>query len=337
MGIAFEHILDTETGEVYTRIIKPEKPKRNKGKSLLDFPNEYVVIDVETTGLNPSYDFIIELSAVKIKNNAIIDTFSTLVKPDEALYEDESSNEYYVDDFITELTGITNEMLKNAPYISDVLEQFLSFVGNSIIIGHNVNFDINFIYDNVLEILKRDFSNDFVDLLRISRKVFPDFENHKLSTLADNFKVEVERSHRAEYDCITTFKCFEFCRNYVEKNQIDIQPYYVGKHLNLNEIHANVTEFDETHPLYKKHVIFTGTLEKMSRKDAAQIVVNFGGILENGVTKKTNYLVLGNNDYCKTIKDGKSTKQKKAETLILKGQDLQIIPEDIFYELIEVD
>lgn len=337
MGSAFEYILDTETGEVYTRGIKPEKPKRNKGKSLLEFPNEYVVIDVETTGLNPSYDFIIELSAVKIKNNAIIDTFSTLVKPDEVLYEDESPNKYYVDDFITELTGITNEMLKNAPCISDVLEQFLSFVGNNIIIGHNVNFDINFIYDDTLEILNRDFSNDFVDLLRISRKVFPDFEDHKLSTLADNFKVEVERSHRAEDDCITTFKCFEFCRNYVEKNQIDIQPYYVGKHLNLNEIHANVTEFDEVHPLYKKHVVFTGTLEKMSRKDAAQIVANFGGILENGVTKKTNYLVLGNNDYCKTIKDGKSTKQKKAETLILKGQDLQIIPEDIFYELIEVD
>ena len=337
MGSAFEYILDTETGEVYTRGIKPEKPKRNKGKSLLEFPNEYVVIDVETTGLNPSYDFIIELSAVKIKNNAIIDTFSTLVKPDEALYEDEYSNEYFVDDFITELTGITDEMLENAPYISDVLEQFLSFVGDSIIVGHNVNFDINFIYDDVDRILDKDFSNDFCDLLRISRKIFPDFENHKLSTLAENFKIKIDRSHRAEDDCITTFKCFEFCRNYVEKNQIDIQPYYVGKHLNLNEIHANVTEFDEAHPLYKKHVVFTGTLEKMSRKDAAQIVANFGGILQNGVTQKTNFLVLGNNDYCKAIKDGKSSKHKKAESLILKGQDLQIIPEDVFYELIEVE
>ena len=277
------------------------------------------------------------MSAIKIKDKTIIDTYSTLVKPDEALYEDEYSNEYFVDDFITELTGITDEMLENAPYISDVLEQFLSFVGDSIIVGHNVNFDINFIYDDVDRILDKDFSNDFCDLLRISRKIFPDFENHKLSTLAENFKIKIDRSHRAEDDCITTFKCFEFCRNYTEKNKIAIGPYYKGKYLDLKEIHANVTEFDETHPLYKKNVVFTGTLEKMSRKDAAQIVANFGGILQNGVTQKTNFLVLGNNDYCKAIKDGKSSKLKKAESLILKGQDLQIIPEDVFYELIEVE
>lgn len=337
MGIRIEYVVDEETGEVIARETREKRWVRNKGKSLLEFPNEYVVVDVETTGLSPWHDYIIELSAIKIKDKTIIDTYSTLVKPDEALYEDEYSNEYFVDDFITELTGITDEMLENAPYISDVLEQFLSFVGDSIIVGHNVNFDINFIYDDVDRILDKDFSNDFCDLLRISRKIFPDFENHKLSTLAENFKIKIDRSHRAEDDCITTFKCFEFCRNYTEKNKIAIGPYYKGKYLDLKEIHANVTEFDETHPLYKKNVVFTGTLEKMSRKDAAQIVANFGGILQNGVTQKTNFLVLGNNDYCKAIKDGKSSKHKKAESLILKGQDLQIIPEDVFYELIEVE
>lgn len=69
------------------------------------------------------------------------------------------------------------------------------------------------------------------------------------------------------------------------------------------------------------------------RKDAMQIVVDFGGIVENNVTKDT-YLILGNNDYCSTIKDGKSTKHKKAESLILKGQDIQILPENVFYDLI---
>lgn len=336
MGIKLAYILDTETGETFVQRIKFEKPHRNKGRSLLIFPSEYVVIDIETTGLSPECDYIIELSAIKIKDNNIINTFSTLIKPDEALYEDEDSNECYVNDFITNLTGITNEMLEDAPHISDVLEQFLSFVGNNIIVGHNVNFDINFIYDEVDRILNKNFSNDFCDLLRISRKIFPDFENHKLSTLAENFEIKIDRSHRAEDDCITTFKCFEFCRNYSEKNKININSYDKSK-LDLKEIHANVAEFDEAHPLYRKNVVFTGTLEKMSRKDAAQIVANFGGILQNGVTKQTNFLVLGNNDYCKSIKDGKSSKQKKAESLILKGQDLQIIPENVFYELIGVE
>ncbi len=65
-----------------------------------------------------------------------------------------------------------------------------------------------------------------------------------------------------------------------------------------------------------------------------QLVANLGGCLGNGVTRKTDYLILGNNDYCTKIKDGKSIKQKKAEELILKGFDIQIMPEDVFYELV---
>ena len=78
----------------------------------------------------------------------------------------------------------------------------------------------------------------------------------------------------------------------------------------------------------------------MIRKDAMQIVVNFGGTPQNSVTSKTNYLVLGNLDYSKALikdKDGKSSKQKKAEELILKGKDLEILSEDAFYEMITTE
>ena len=80
--------------------------------------------------------------------------------------------------------------------------------------------------------------------------------------------------------------------------------------------------------------VFTGTLEKMSRKDAMQLVVDFGGSVGDNVTKKTNYLILGNNDFCQSIKDGKSNKQKKAEDLILKGHDIEILSENVFYDLV---
>ena len=73
----------------------------------------------------------------------------------------------------------------------------------------------------------------------------------------------------------------------------------------------------------------------MIRREAAQLVVNCGGICENSVTKRTNFLILGNNDYCKSIKDGKSNKHKKAESLSLAGQDIEIIPEAVFYDLVE--
>jgi len=75
----------------------------------------------------------------------------------------------------------------------------------------------------------------------------------------------------------------------------------------------------------------------MDRRYAAQIVANFGGINEKGITKKTNYLILGNNDFCKSIRGGKSSKQKKAEEYVLKGQALQIISETEFYRMIATE
>ena len=72
----------------------------------------------------------------------------------------------------------------------------------------------------------------------------------------------------------------------------------------------------------------------MVRKDAMQLVVNFGGSCGDNVTAKTNFLILGNNDFCSSIKDGKSSKQKKAEALILKGNDIEILSENVFYEMV---
>ncbi|MGN0181621.1 MAG: exonuclease domain-containing protein [Candidatus Ornithomonoglobus sp.] len=306
--------------------------KRNKGVSLLTLPDNYIVIDIETTGLCPEYDSIIELSALKISDNKITDKFSSLVKPNEVFIDDDY-NELYVDGFITELTGITNDMLENAPKFPDIAKPFLSFIGDSIIVGHNVNFDINFLYDNILECMGIEFHNDFCDLLRISRRLFPDLQNHKLNTLAMEFNIKQPTAHRGLADCETTFSCFEYCKSYSVTNNTHLD-YTTKSNIDLRKIQTTKMAFNEEHPLYKKHCVFTGALEKMKRSEAAQVVVDFGGICENNVTKKTNYLILGNNDYCKSIKGGKSNKQKKAELLILSGQDLCIIPESLFYDMI---
>lgn len=108
-------------------------------------------------------------------------------------------------------------------------------------------------------------------------------------------------------------------------NSIDLAAFLKsthGKNFDLNDFKPETEEFDVSHPIYGMSVCFTGTLEKFQRKEALQIVTNLGGIPSDSVTKNTNVLVLGNNDYCSSIKDGKSNKQKKAEELILKGHDL---------------
>lgn len=96
--------------------------------------SDYVVVDIEKTGLDPQWNDIIEFGALRISDGKVIDSFTSLVNPG-----------YEIDNFIIELTGITNEMLATASDIKAVLPKFLDFVGNSIVLGHNVNFDINFI------------------------------------------------------------------------------------------------------------------------------------------------------------------------------------------------
>ena len=147
-----------------------------KGKSLIEIPNKYIAFDIETTGLDSMYDEIIEIGAIKIEDGKEIETFSTLIKP-----------EYEIDEFITELTGITNEMVMDAPKIGEVLPKFMDFIKDSVILGHNINFDINFIYDNLINEDMKPITNDFVDTLRLSRRLLPELKHHRLSDLANYY------------------------------------------------------------------------------------------------------------------------------------------------------
>jgi DNA polymerase III subunit epsilon len=183
---------------------KTTKVREFKGESVIDFPADYVVLDIETTGLNPSNDEIIELSAIRIIDGVQVDSFSTLIKP-----------MCRINKFITDLTGITNQMVADAPDIESALPQFCTFVGDSVVVGHNVNFDINFIYDNLQRCLNKPFSNEFIDLLRIARKTLPDLENHKLKTLSEHFDIDTTDSHRGLKDCTMTNDCFIQCRTIV--------------------------------------------------------------------------------------------------------------------------
>lgn len=305
--------------------------REQKGNSLLTFPDDFTIIDLETTGLDPTFDEIIEVGAIRVRNGDVTDTFSSLVKPEKE-----------VDAFITEITGITNEMLADAPSISEIFPDFLSFVSNDIIVGHNVNFDINFVYDTNSKLYSQYFSNSFTDTLRLSRRLLPELEHHRLKDLINHFEIDIERQHRSLDDCKATLECYNKLKSLAVEKYDTLDNFYIEnkskckKRLDLSKIKTAITEFDEDNPFFEKVCVFTGVLEKMKRSDAAQLVVDLGGLCGNSVTKKTNYLILGNNDYCPTIRDGKSTKQKKAEELKLKGNDIEIISENTFYDMLDI-
>lgn len=307
--------------------------REKKGESLMSFPNDYVVLDLETTGLSPKVDEIIEIGAIKVQDGQIVEQFQTLCKPC-----------CEIDEFIEETTGITNAMLNNAPNISDILENLMSFLGENIIVGHNVNFDINFIYDTMMKHKNVPFENDFVDTMRIARRALPELPHHRLSDLVEHYGIKQDTAHRALADCICTFECFEKMKEDIAKDdgiclkqQVKTTKKQSAKNVSdLSKLTTENETFDCSHPLYNRYCVFTGELKRYSRAAAAQIVVDYGGFCQNNVTKKTNYVILGGYEGNRNLKGNKSSKHKKAEELKLKGQDIEVVPEDAFYDMLEM-
>lgn len=321
------------TGNLHTSFYTPEESKkyiRHKGISLLSLPDNYIVLDLETTGYNPHFDEIIEVACIRYSGSEKIDSFHSYVQP--TPYGDDSI--HYVDDFITKLTGITDDMLVTAPKFKDIANELYDYLGDSVIVGHNVNFDINFLYDNFLKCLGCEFKNDYLDTMRLSRIALPDLPHHRLKDLKEYFSIDGIQ-HRALNDCQITYTILSELLDYIQENNIDLERYLHPKSFDLTSLTGDVTLNDPSNPLYGKHCVFTGKLQRFVRKDAAQIVCNIGGCCDNSVTKKTNFLIIGGLDDIPLVKDGKSTKMKKAEKLILDGQDLKILSESTFYDLIE--
>lgn len=312
------------------KLEESKKYIRHKGISLLSLPDNYIVLDLETTGYNPHFDEIIEVACIRYSGSEKIDSFHSYVQP--TPYGDDSI--HYVDDFITKLTGITDDMLVTAPKFKDIANELYDYLGDSVIVGHNVNFDINFLYDNFLKCLGCEFKNDYLDTMRLSRIALPDLPHHRLKDLKEYFSIDGVQ-HRALNDCQITHTVLSKLLDYIQENNVDLERYLHPKRFDLTSLTGDVTLNDPSNPLYGKHCVFTGKLQRFVRKDAAQIVCNIGGCCDNSVTKKTNFLIIGGLDDIPLVKDGKSTKMKKAEKLILDDQDLKILSESTFYDLIE--
>lgn len=309
--------------------------RQHKGKSLIAFPSDYCIVDLETTGLSPAWDDIIEIGAIRYSSGRETVRFQSLVQPDP------SDDGTFISDFVSKLTGITNEMLSTAPAPANVLREFDSFLGDSLVVGYNVNFDVNFLCDNYERYLGKPFPNNFVDVMRLSRKLHPELSHHRLSDMMSLYGIVPDREHRSLSDCSSTFACYEkllseALQKYGSEENFSraFKRTYAKASARARDIVVNVDAPDPDSPFYQRNIVVTGKLEKFTRAEVIQLIASIGGINEDTVTKKTNFLILGNNDYCSTIRGGKSAKQKKAEAYKLKGLEIDIIPETVFYDMI---
>ncbi|OCA83803.1 PolC-type DNA polymerase III [Pseudobacillus wudalianchiensis] len=153
----------------------------------------YVVFDVETTGLSAVYDTIIELAAVKIKDGEIIDRFESFANPHHPLSATTIN-----------LTGITDDLVQNAPEVEEVLKKFKDWTGDAILVAHNASFDMGFLDAGYVRYNLGKSSNPVIDTLELARFLYPVMKNHRLNTLAKKFDVELTQHHRAIYDAEAT-------------------------------------------------------------------------------------------------------------------------------------
>ncbi len=152
---------------------------------------EYIVFDIETTGLSPEKDAIIEVSALKVCSGEVTDEFSTLVNP-----------RVHIPSRATDITGITDDMVSSAPAVDVVLREFIAFIGALPLVGQNIfRFDMKFIQRDASLYLGVTLSNTVVDTLFMAKRLLPSLSSTSLESLASHYGVSYEGAHRALADC----------------------------------------------------------------------------------------------------------------------------------------
>jgi DNA polymerase III subunit alpha, Gram-positive type len=160
----------------------------------------FIAFDTETTGLYPGFDQIVEIAACRFRNGEVIDTFTTLVNPGREIPAD-----------ATDIHGITNEMVSDAPSGLEAVQQFLKYIGNDPLLAHNAPFDERFISFNCHRYNIQAPPNKIYDTLQLARRLFPELKSHGLASLTGIFKIKHEVKHRSLPDVMGTRGVFVEC------------------------------------------------------------------------------------------------------------------------------
>ena len=305
---------------------------------------EFLTIDFEVAS---RYEYSpCSVAIYKFTENSYSKIYATLI----------NSGDVFFDPQLVKLHGITEDMVKNSPSIYVVLNDICNIIKDKFIFAHNATYDILKIVKGCNE-YNIDIPNfKYADSLMITKRTWKGLINYKLDTISEFLNIELEH-HNADSDAIACGKIIleamklhntnniialldqikysygyyednTFCKGFSHK--INSKNNSKSDYEKVKEININ-TEADGE--LNGKVIVFTGALS-ITREEAMKLAAEHGAIPNASVTSKTNYLVVGNDDYHKFKEGNKSNKMIKAEQLISKGQDLEMITEDDFLELI---
>lgn len=256
------------------------------GKKLFTAINDYTVVDLETCGLyGEERKKVIEISALRFRDDKLTEKFSTLVNP-----------EMHTPNEATLKNNITDEMVENAPVIKDILPDFIDFIGDDVLVGHNIE---AFDYKIISKLSMGAVSNSYIDTYRLAQRCLPELPNHKLETLAQHLGLSIDDMHRSEYDCILTQQLYvnlkPLCGKAISPNFYSLKPKTKS-----NYSYAKVDpNFTDNNPLLGKTCIVYGAFQQLSVDQIKHLFDVIGARYVDFFCYSADILILGSEMYKK--------------------------------------
>ncbi|WP_226324537.1 exonuclease domain-containing protein [Streptococcus dysgalactiae] len=302
----------------------------------------YVALDVETA--NSFRGSICSIGLVKFQDGEVIDSFYSLINPEEEF-----------DEFNIFIHGIMPDDVIGSPTFPEIRQKIIDFIGTDIIVAHFAQFDMGALKD-AYQKYHLEFDNiEYICSYRLAKAALPGQLNYKLKRLAKNLNLELDH-HNALSDAqacgfilehILSTNSFSELDTFLKEFRYD-KTGLLGQRSFKRRKDARYKEnliyqpteeekaaMNPDHYFYGLYFCFTGKLERMTRKEANKAVSLVGGIPEKGVTQRTNILVVGEQDWRVVGTNGLSSKMKKAQSLLEKGQDIEIMTENDFIKFLE--
>lgn len=302
----------------------------------------YVALDVETA--NDFRGSICSIGLVKFKNGQVIDTYYSLINPEEEF-----------DEFNIFIHGITPQNVIGSPTFPEIKQRIVDFIGSDIVVAHFAQFDMGALTDAYTKYNLEFDEIEYICSYRLAKVALPGQLNYKLKRLAKKLDIPLNH-HNALSDAqasglilnhLLSTNSFSNLETFLKEYRYD-KVGILGKRgfrrkkdtsYQENLIYQPTEEekaaMDPDHYFYGLYFCFTGKLERMTRKEANKAAALVGGIPEKGVTQHTNILVVGEQDWRVVGTDGLSNKMKKAQSLLEKGQDIEILTENDFIKLLK--
>ena len=310
--------------------------------------NNFVAIDFETA--NADRSSICQIGITEVEDGILQPSKSWLVQPE--------GNDY--DAFNIHIHGIKPEDTENSPKFPDVWKEVYPYLKDKVVVAHNTSFDMYALRD-ALDNYQIEYPTfDYFCTLRIARYIVKGCYSYSLDVVLNYLGIEFDGHHKADNDSAgcakLLLKCLDMDGSTLEeleekyhfhrgkfapdtfiaqlainkKSKTEIKPLttrYQDMRLMLESLEEHPELADEGNYFYGKNVCFTGTCSYGTRKELLQKIKDVGGIPSDSVTKKTEVLVVGQQDYRVVGEDGMSKKQEKAKALLDKGQDIEILSE----------